>query len=95
MHVVVRIYSGHDTSEGLEKLEAQKGEVRDILAGVPGFVSYNAFRTGGDSYTTVTVCESEEGTKESSKRAAEWVRVNLENPGTPSDIVEGMTFLSF
>jgi hypothetical protein len=41
-----------------------------VISTVPGFISYEAFRTdiGGQ---TVTVCQDRAGTDESSRRAAE------------------------
>lgn len=95
MHVVVRTYSGQSASELFEKLEQREGEVRELIEGVPGFVSYVAFRSGDDAGSTVTVCEGKEGTDESSRRAAEWVKGNIDNPGSPPEISEGTSFLNF
>jgi hypothetical protein len=41
------------------------------------------------------VCEDQEGTDESSRRAAEWVKENLSTTGTPPAITEGSTVLQF
>jgi hypothetical protein len=95
MHVVVRSYSGQGSSELFDLLEQREGDVENLIAGVPGFVSYVAFRSGGDTGMTVTVCQDKEGTDESSRRAAEWVKDNVSTPGTPPEIAEGQTVLQF
>lgn len=94
MHAVVRTYSGQGASELFDAIEARDGEVRDIISAVPGFITYAAIRTD-DGGVTMTVCESSEGTDESSRRAAEWVKENLSGSiGAPS-IAEGDTVLQF
>ena len=74
MHVVVRSYSGQGSSELFDLLEQREEDVKDLISGVPGFVSYVAFRSGGDTGMTMTVCQDKDGTDESSKRASEWLR---------------------
>ena len=94
MHVVVRSYSA-GASELFDLLAEREGEVRELIGGVPGFVSYAAFMTGGEAGMTVTVCQDKEGTDESSRRAAEWVRENVSSSISPPDITEGDTVLQF
>ena len=91
MHAVVRRYSGAST---LNDLLAQRSqEVDQIMKGVPGFVAYYAIRDG-DRLATVTVCEDQAGTQETSRRAAEWVRQNVTDGsvGAP-EITEGEAFI--
>ena len=76
MYAVVRSYSGQGASELFDQLEQRNEEVKDLIGGVPGFVSYTAFR-GGEGGITVTVCQDKTGTDESSRRAAEWVKENI------------------
>lgn len=95
MYVVVRSYSGPGASELFDLLGQREQDVTDLIGGVPGFVSYAAFRSGGDSGMTVTVCQDKAGTDESSRRAAEWVRQNASTPSSPPDITEGSTVLQF
>jgi hypothetical protein len=45
MHAVVCSYSGQGASELFEQLE-QNEEIKDLIGGVPGFVSYTALRRG-------------------------------------------------
>jgi len=94
VYVVVRSYSGQGASELFDLLGQRGEEIKSLIGGVPGFVSYSAFRSG-DGGMTVTVCEEKTGTDESSRRAAEWVGENVSSrPGAP-EITEGSTVLQF
>ena len=44
---------------------------------------------------TVTVCEDKEGTDESSRRAAGWVKENVSTTVDAPEISEGSTVLNF
>jgi hypothetical protein len=94
MYAVVRSYSGLGASELFDQLEQRNEEVHDLIGGVPGFVSYTAFR-GGEGGITVTVCQDKTGTDESSRRAAEWVKENISAPTNPPVITEGSTVVHF
>ncbi len=76
MYAVVRSYSGQGASELFDQLEQRNEEIKDLIGGVPGFVSYTAFRSG-EGGITVTVCQDKTGTDESPRRAAEWVKENI------------------
>jgi hypothetical protein len=93
MHVVVRTYTESGASELFDLLGQREEDVRTLIGGVPGFVSYAAVRVG-DGGVTVTVCEDKAGTDESSRRAAEWVKDNLDASTVP-EISEGDTVLHF
>ena len=93
MHAVVRRYRG---ASALNELLGQRSQdVERLLSDVPGFVAYYAIRAG-DELATVTVCDNQAGTQESSRRAAEWVRQNLTGAtvGAP-EITEGEAFIQF
>ena len=94
MHVVVRRYAGQGASDVLELVAQREDEVRELISGVPGFVNYFAVRTGDGGFT-VTVCQDKTGTDESSKRAAEYVKENLNGPVDPPEITEGGTVVQF
>jgi hypothetical protein len=94
MHVVVRSYSGVGATELFDLLAQREGEVRELIGGVPGFVSYVAFRTEGGGMT-VTVCQEKAGTDESSRRAAAWVGENASTPVDPPRVTEGTTLIRF
>jgi hypothetical protein len=94
MHVIIRSYSGQGASELFDALAQHEDDVQSLISGVPGFISYSAFRSNGGGHT-VTACEDKEGTDESTRRAAGWVR---ENVGVTVDaplVSEGSTVLSF
>ena len=94
MHAVVRTYSGQGASELFDLLGQREQDVKELIGGVPGFVSYTAVRSG-DGGVTVTVCEDKDGTDESSRRAAEWVKENVSTTADPPAITEGDTVLHF
>ena len=64
MYVAVRSYSGPGASELFDLLGQRQDEIKELIGGVPGFVSYAAARTGDDSGVTVTVCQEKAGTDE-------------------------------
>jgi hypothetical protein len=94
MYVVVRSYSGQGAEELFDLLGQREDDVKELISGVPGFVSYAAFRSG-DGGMTVTVCEDKEGTDESSRRAAGWVKENATEAVDAPEISEGSTVLNF
>lgn len=94
MHAVVRSYTGQGASEVFDVIERMESEVKDLITGVPGFVSYAAVRSDGGG-VTVTVCDDKAGTDESSRRAAEFVKANLDASPDPPAIVEGDTVTHF
>ena len=94
MHVVVRSYSGAGAAELFDAMEQREEDVKELITGVPGFISYAAFRSG-DGVMTVTACEDKAGTDESSNRAAAWVKDNVGASVDPPEITEGSTFLQF
>ena len=94
MYAVVRSSSGQGASELFEQLEQRNDEVKDLIGGVPGFVSYTAVRSS-DGGVTVTVCQDKAGTDESSRRAAGWVKENINAMANPPVITEGSTVVHF
>jgi hypothetical protein len=85
---------GAGRSELFDLLGQRKEDVKALISGVPGFVSYAAVRSG-DGGVTVTVCEQKAGTDESSRRAAEWVKENVSATANPPAITERDTVLQF
>lgn len=94
MYVVVRTYSGQGASELFDAMEQREEDVKELIGGVPGFVSYAAFRSDGGGMT-VTACQNKAGTDESSNRAAAWVKENVSASVDPPEIAEGSTFIQF
>ena len=93
MYLVVRTWQ--NAAALVEAMQQKQHEVTELIRGVPGFVAYYATRAG-DTMTTVTVCESQAGTQESTRLAGEWVKQNVTGVtvGAPQ-IAEGETFLQF
>ena len=94
MYAVVRSYSGQGASEVFDLVESRSEDVKTLIGGVPGFVSYTAVRSG-DGGVTVTVCEDAAGTDESSRRAAAFVKENISTAVDPPVITGGSTVLHF
>ena len=94
MYAVVRTYAGQGAAELFDLLGQREEDVKALISGVPGFISYAAVRSD-DGGVTVTVCEDKAGTDESSRRAAEWVKENLGATINPPAISEGDAVLQF
>ena len=94
MHTIIRTYAGDGADELFTEMEALQTEVCDLISGVPGFISYTAFRTS-DGGTTVTACEDKAGTDESSRRAAEFVKQNISVKVASPSVTEGDAVLQF
>jgi len=94
MHVIVRSYSGQGATELFDALGERQDEVKSLMGSIPGFISYAAFRSNGGGQT-VTACEDKVGTDESARRAAEWIRDNLDVSVDPPAVSEGSTVVNF
>jgi hypothetical protein len=94
MHVAIRSYSGHGASNLFDALAERDADVKALISTVPGFISYEAFRHDGGG-RTVTVARDKAGTDESSRRAAEWVKENVDVAVDPPTLAEGSTILHF
>jgi hypothetical protein len=91
MHTVIRRYTGSSLREVVKQNEKS---LREAMAAVPGLRGYYLMEGNGE-IASVTVCDTREGTQESNKRAAAWVKehvpasANLSSP----DVFEGETIL--
>jgi len=94
VYAVVRTYSGQGAAELFDLLGQREEDVKALMTGVPGFVSYAAVRSG-DGGVAVTVCEDKAGTDESSRLAAEWVKENVSATVDRPTITEGDVVLQF
>ena len=93
MYIVVRTW----TNAGVlaDAMQQRQQEVTDLISGVPGFVAYYATRAG-DTLTTVTVCDNQAGTQESTRLAGEWVKKNVTGASLEApQIAEGETIFQF
>ncbi len=93
MYTVVRRYTGAGPlAKGM--VERRK-DVEEVLRGVPGFRAYYALLTAGGTLVTVTICDDQAGTTESTRRAAAWIQKNMAGISvSPVEITEGETFLN-
>lgn len=74
MHATMRYYQGNP---GLaDQLAARADEVRALLRAVNGFQAYYLVRLD-DATVSITVCDDEAGTEESTQVAAGWLRENM------------------
>ena len=74
MHATMRYYAGNT---GLaDELAGRGDEVRSLMVGVPGFQAYYLVKLD-DATVTITVCDDEAGTAESTRVAAEWIKENM------------------
>jgi hypothetical protein len=93
MYAVVRRYKG--ASALFDELARREQDVRSVISEVPGFTAYYLVRSG-DGGASITICQDQAGTTESSKRAAEWIRQNVPAAaGQPPEITEGQVLYSF
>ena len=94
MYVAIRSYSARGALELFDALAKSQGEVQAVMSAVPGFISYEAFRTDGGGQT-VTVCQDKAGTDESSRVAAQWVKENVGVTVDAPTVTGGSTILHF
>jgi hypothetical protein len=94
MYAVIRSYSGQGAAELFDELSRREDDARQVVGTIPGFVSYVAIRSASGG-SVVTVCEDKEGTEESSRRAAEWVKANIGVTVDPPTVTEGDAILHF
>jgi hypothetical protein len=89
MHVVMR---SHPNTEVADILVRHKGEIKKLIRGVPGFVSWTLIRTG-DTCMTATICQDKSGCDQSMKVAREWLSKNAPNTLSSMQVQEGEVLL--
>jgi hypothetical protein len=86
MHATIRRYASRELAD---QLAARTDEVESLMSQVPGLRSYHLMRTE-DGCASITVCEDQAGTDESSRIAGAWIRENLPNVAqTSPDVSTG------
>jgi hypothetical protein len=95
MYQVIRLYKGAGAPDLMDLLEQNKDEVKRLIQGVNGFVSYSLFRTS-DGGASSTICHAKAGVDESVRIAREWVQQNASGAAavTP-DVIEGEVITQF
>ena len=93
MYAVVRRYKG--ATALFDELARREQDVRDVIMGAPGVVAYYLVRSQ-DGGVSITVCQDQNGTAESTRRAADWMRQNLPNiAGGAPEVTEGEVLFNF
>jgi hypothetical protein len=93
MHTVIRTYSGVPTLA--DELAKHSREIKLEIGTVPGFVAYSMIQTS-EGAATLTVCESMNACEETSRRAADWMRLNLPDLEVPApQVVMGKVAFQF
>ena len=75
MHTVVRTYSGQGAVETIDLIIASKKDVKKLMRGVKGFISYSVIKTEKGGFT-VTVAKNEKASDAITTAAREWVSTN-------------------
>jgi hypothetical protein len=75
MHTVVRTYSGNGAVETIDLIIAHKRDVKKMMHGIKGFVSYSVIKTEDGGFT-VTVSKNEKSAEAITAAAREWVLAN-------------------
>jgi hypothetical protein len=92
MYVTIRRYQNAGALG--DAMSSSSGEVKDLISGVPGFVSYFSSRDG-DTVTSVTVCNDQAGCEETTRLAGQWVRENVKSLPDSPEVTGGPVFLNF
>ena len=88
MHATMRYYPGNT---GLaDELAGRADEIRSVISEVPGFQAYYLVRLD-DATVSITVCDDEAGTAESTRVAANWIGENMPDLAASPPMVSGGT----
>lgn len=92
MHTTMRYYAGN--TDLADQLAERADEIRSVIAAVPGFQAYYLVKLD-DATVSITVCDDEAGTAESSRVAAGWIRENMPDlAASPPMVSSGPVTLS-
>lgn len=93
MYALVRNYSGAGAKELFDLLDERKSDVETSLRTVAGFVAYTLIRTN-DGGVSVTVCQDQGGTDQSTQAVREWIKANATGLNTdPPTVSKGTVIL--
>ncbi len=93
MHTVIRTYSGQGAAETIDLIIASKKDVKKLMRGVKGFISYGVIKTETGGFT-VTVAKNEKASDAITAAAREWVTANAADlKAKPPKIVGGKVAL--
>jgi hypothetical protein len=93
MYTVIRSYTGSPTLA--DDLKKRSKDIETEIRSVSGFIAYYLVKTS-NGMASITVCETQSGCDESTRRAANWLRQNMPNLniGTP-EIISGELAFKF
>lgn len=92
MHVTMRYYPGN--SDLADQLVARADEIRSVIGEVAGFRAYYLVKLD-DATVSITVCDDEAGTAESTRVASEWIRENMPDlASSPPMVSSGVVTIS-
>ncbi len=86
MHATMRYYAGN--TDLADQLAARSDEIRSVISAVPGFHAYYLVNLG-DATVSITVCDDEAGTTESTRVAADWIGANMPDLQSSPPMVSG------
>jgi hypothetical protein len=92
MYAIVRRYK--NAAALADAMSAKSGDVKALISGVSGFVSYYSTRDG-DTVTSVSVYNDKAGCDESTRLAREWVGQNVKAAVGAPEVSGGEVFLNF
>jgi hypothetical protein len=95
MYAVIRRFRG--PSQFVDELVRRQADVKQLLTGVPGFMSYYFIRPSDGGGASITICQDQAGTTESTRATADWVRQNYPDAvaSSPTEVTEGEVLFSF
>ena len=92
MWASVRRYENHP--ELAEALAPRSDEIKELISGVSGFVSYYLIHDGSDT-VSITVAQDKAGVDESTVIAMNWLAEHAaEVPSVPPHITEGEVLIT-
>jgi hypothetical protein len=93
MYALVRNYSGAGAKELFDLLDERKSDVETRLRAVTGFVAYTLIRIN-EGGVSVTICQDQGGTDESSQVVRDWIKANAADLNTkPPTVSKGTVIL--
>jgi hypothetical protein len=93
MHATVRVYAG--SPELADALVERESDIKALISTIGGFEAYYLIKTA-DGTASVSVYQSQDGTDESNRVAADWIKENLPQfAGVAPQISAGDVVLTF
>jgi hypothetical protein len=95
MYAVIRRFRGE--SRFVDELERHQADLQLLLKHVPGFISYYFLRPSDGGGASITICQDQTGTTESTRLTADWVRQNYPDAtaSSPTEVTEGRVLFNF